>query len=82
MWWVAEDGRAYPGFDPGGPVVLARGLGGHVVAVIPHLDLVIVHRVNSSMPNPANYVGARDLGTLLQMIVDASPATAETTASR
>ena len=73
MWWVAPEGRAYPGFDAGGPTILARGTGGHVMAIVPHRDMVVVHRVNSSMPNPANYVGARDLGRLLQMIVDAAP---------
>ena len=70
MWWVADHGHAYPDFDAAGPVFHARGTGGHLVLVVPHRDLVIVHRVNSSMPNPANYVGARDLGKLLQMILD------------
>jgi hypothetical protein len=39
--------------------------------IVPHLDLVVVHRVQSSMPNPKNYVGARDLGKLMGMIVGA-----------
>jgi len=72
LWWVAEDGRSHPDFDAGGPVVLARGTGGHALVIVPHLDLVVVHRVNSTFPNPANYVGSRDLGALLQRIVDAA----------
>ncbi len=70
MWWVSEDGRACPDFDAGGPVFMARGTGGHTVLMVPHRDLVVVHRVNSVMPNPAKYVAARDLGRLLQSILD------------
>ncbi len=71
MWWVADHGRLYPGFSAGGPAYAARGKGGHAIVVIPHLDMVVVHRVNSTVPIPSRYVGSRDLGKLLQLIVDA-----------
>ena len=71
LWWTADHGRAYPDLDVGGRAILARGLGGHVVMIVPHLDLVVVHRVNSSFPNPSNYVGARSLGRLMGLVLAA-----------
>jgi CubicO group peptidase (beta-lactamase class C family) len=47
----------------------ARGYGGHYIFVIPSHDMVVVHRVNTYIQG--NFVSARDVGTLLQLIFDA-----------
>ncbi len=40
MWWVVRDSEIF-----GGPMLLARGGRGHRIYIVPHLDLVIVHRL-------------------------------------
>jgi len=69
LWWVAVDGQH---FDGVGPVPFgtftARGAGGHVLAVVPDLDLVVVHRVNTFEDNDIPYAHA---GRLLMKILAA-----------
>ena len=72
MWWVAKDNNKFPHFQN---VKLkegtysARGMGGHYVVIIPEYDMVLVHRVNTFIPN--NTVSSKDFGTLLNMILEA-----------
>ena len=72
MWWVAKDNNKFSHFQN---VKLkegsysARGMGGHYVIVIPEYDMVFVHRVNTFNPN--NNVSSKDVGALLNMILEA-----------
>ena len=70
MWWIADQGRSLPGFSAGSRIISARGGSGHEIAIIPHLDMVIVHRANTFLPIPSNNVSASDRGKLFQLIVD------------
>lgn len=72
MWWVAKDHNKLPHLPN---VKLkegtysARGAGGHYLIVIPDYDMVFVHRVNTFIPG--NSVSSRDIGTLLNMVLEA-----------
>lgn len=72
MWWVARNYNKFPHFNG---VTLpestysARGAGGHYLVIIPEYDMIIVHRVDTDIPN--NRISAKDFNTLLQMILDA-----------
>jgi CubicO group peptidase (beta-lactamase class C family) len=57
MWWVQKD-RFY-----------ASGAGGHFIVVMPKLDLVVVHRVNTDQPG--ENVSAADFDRLMDLIVAA-----------
>ncbi|MBI4907556.1 MAG: serine hydrolase [Acidobacteria bacterium] len=57
MWWV--DRNSYS----------ARGAGGHYVAVVPGMNLVVVHRVDTFVPGSS--VSQEQFFRLLDMIVDA-----------
>lgn len=71
MWWVARDFNRFPHLPnvdfPEGSYS-ARGAGGHYVMVIPGLDMVIVHRVNT---NIRHSVSRDEVGTLFKMIMEA-----------
>ena len=69
MWWVAAGGRHLPGATLPDGAYSARGAGGHYILVIPPLDLVIVHRVNTDIPGQS--VSAEEFGRLVQLILDA-----------
>ncbi len=75
MWWIAVEGRQLPGVTlPDGSYV-AHGANGHCILVMPNIDTVIVHRVNT-------YVGRRrvtdsELGKLVGLILAARMADAE-----
>ena len=47
----------------------ARGAGGHYLVVIPALDLVVVHRVDTDQPQPR--VESLQFGALLETILAA-----------
>ncbi len=70
MWWVAVDGRHFAGVDnvPEGTYT-GRGAGGHVLAVVPKHELVVVHRVDTF--ERGNRVPYGEVGRLLMMIIDA-----------
>lgn len=61
LWWVTDWGYA------------ALGQGGHIIAVHPAKDLVIVHRVNNQPPR-TDSVPYHDVDTLIRMIIAAAPA--------
>ncbi len=69
LWWTAKEGLHFPGVTLPDGSYSARGAGGHFILVVPELDLVVVHRVNTD-------VGGRDVssaqfGELLQHILAA-----------
>ena len=71
MWWAAKDNNRYPHFRNAklsSGTFSARGAGGQYIIVIPDYDMVFVHRVNTF---EGHNVRESDVGTLLQMILDA-----------
>lgn len=62
LWWIEEWGYS------------AIGASGHVIAVVPKKDLVIVHRVTYEPPRE-DVVSYRDIDTLVQMYIAAAPIT-------
>ena len=54
MWWVAVDGRHITGLNLEDGAYSARGYNGHFILVIPDIDLVIIHRVNTDINNMVN----------------------------
>jgi CubicO group peptidase (beta-lactamase class C family) len=61
LWWTEEWGYS------------AVGAGGHLIAVIPSKDLVIVHRVAYDPPRE-DVVSYRDIDTMIRMVIAAAPA--------
>lgn len=71
MWWVAVDGRHFPGVTLPRGTYSARGYRGQYLVVIPEWDIVVCHRVNSFQKNTS--VSKSDFGKLLAMILEARP---------
>ncbi len=69
LWWIERNGIHLPGVTVPAGSCSARGAGGHYVLVIPALDLVIVHRVNTDIPD--REVSASQFGELTRRILDA-----------
>lgn len=69
MWWVAADGRHFPGVSLPDGAYSARGAGGHYILVVPDYDLVVVHRVNTDGPGPR--VNGQEFGELVRLILAA-----------
>lgn len=70
LWWVAEDGRHFGGsYKAPEGLYTARGSGGHVIAVIPELDFVLVHRADTFVSNKR--VSYTQVGYLLEKILAA-----------
>ncbi len=71
MWWVATNQNTFPHLPncnlPAGSYS-ARGSGGQWIEVIPERNMVFVHMVNTW---ESNNVSSEDIGTLLQMILNA-----------
>jgi len=70
MWWTGSGHGLFPGVKVAEPCYYASGYGGHLVVVMPYLDLVIVHRVNTS--RSGNEVPNEQFGVLLWLILDAA----------
>jgi CubicO group peptidase (beta-lactamase class C family) len=68
LWWVAIDGRLFPGVRLD-EAYAANGAGGHYILVVPKFNLVIVHRVNTDVAG--REVTAKQFGDLVKLIVDA-----------
>ncbi len=75
MWWVAVDGKHFPGVTLPEGSYSARGYRGQYLVVIPAWDLVVCHRVNSFQQNTT--VSKDEFGKLLSMIVAARPTTSQ-----
>jgi len=69
LWWVSVDGKHFSGVTVPDGTYSARGAGGHYIIVIPDMDLVVVHRVNTF--ERGNRVSGSEMGTLLNMILEA-----------
>lgn len=73
MWWLARAGTGFPGVVQPEGSFSAQGAGGHFLVVVPPLDLVIVHRVDTGQPG--REVNLFQFGKLLRLILDARHAT-------
>lgn len=69
LWWVAVNGNHYPKVDLPDGSFSAWGAGGHFIAVIPAMNVVVVHRVNTD--DPTKKVTLEQFGELLRLIIDA-----------
>jgi CubicO group peptidase (beta-lactamase class C family) len=69
LWWIAVNGNHYPNVELSDGSFSAWGAGGHFIAVIPALNLVVVHRVNTD--DPAKKVTLEQFGQLLRLILAA-----------
>jgi CubicO group peptidase (beta-lactamase class C family) len=70
MWWVEVDGQHFGSVDrvPEGTYT-GRGARGHVLAVVPKLDLVFVHRTNTAVSGQRTTYD--DIGRVFELVVDA-----------
>lgn len=69
LWWVAVNGNHFPNAELEDGSFSARGAGGHFIVVIPRLNVVIVHRVNTDIKG--NGVSSEQFGELLHLILQA-----------
>ncbi|WP_298934241.1 serine hydrolase [uncultured Ramlibacter sp.] len=69
LWWVAVNGRHLPFVNLPAGSFSAQGAGGHYLLVIPSMDLVLVHRVNTDIRGQS--VNARQFGELVRLILEA-----------
>jgi CubicO group peptidase (beta-lactamase class C family) len=69
MWWVEVDGQHFDGVDevPEGTYT-ARGARGHVLAVVPSIDLVFVHRTDTAVSGQRVSYG--DIGRIFEIVVN------------
>jgi CubicO group peptidase (beta-lactamase class C family) len=67
LWWVAVQGVHFPGVTLPDGCYSARGFGGHYILVMPALDLVIVHRVNTDIDE--RRVESAQFGELVRRIL-------------
>jgi CubicO group peptidase (beta-lactamase class C family) len=70
MWWVERAGILFRNTVVPAGTYAARGAGGHVVVVVPALDAVIVHRVDTDQAGREITNGR--LGRLLGMLLGAA----------
>jgi CubicO group peptidase (beta-lactamase class C family) len=73
LWWVARQGIHWPGVIVPEGTYSARGIGGHRLVVMPALDLVLVHRVDTGVEG--REVTSTQFGRLLALLLEAAPAT-------
>jgi CubicO group peptidase (beta-lactamase class C family) len=69
LWWVAVNGNHYPKVELPDGSFSAWGAGGHFIAVIPALNVVVVHRVNTD--DDAKKVTLEQFGELLRLVLAA-----------
>lgn len=69
LWWIASEGKHLPGIVLPEGSYSAQGAGGHYILVIPPLDLVIVHRVNTDISG--RRVESLEIGELVRLILAA-----------
>jgi CubicO group peptidase (beta-lactamase class C family) len=69
LWWVAVNGRHLPNVALKDGTFSARGAGGHYILVIPDEQMVIVHRVNTDIPD--RRVTDVQFGQLVRLILEA-----------
>jgi CubicO group peptidase (beta-lactamase class C family) len=71
MWWVERSGILFRNAIVPAGTYAAMGAGGHFVVVIPALDAVVVHRVDTD--RPGREVSSGQFGRLLRLILAAAP---------
>jgi CubicO group peptidase (beta-lactamase class C family) len=71
MWWVSRAGILFPGVRVPEGSFTAVGVGGHFVTVMPALETVVVHRVDTDQPGRAVSIGR--YGRLLSLLLAAAP---------
>ncbi len=71
MWWISRDGILFPNAHCPPGTYSANGAHGHRVLVIPALDAVVVHRVDTD--RPGQEVSSGQFGRLLSIILAAAP---------
>jgi len=69
MWWVAQGDVHFPQMAVPPGTYSARGAGGHYVVVVPNLDLVVVHRADTDVPD--RKVDAFAFGALMEKLLEA-----------
>lgn len=69
LWWTTIDGRHLPGIRMPNDAYAARGARGHYIQVIPSMDLVVVHRVDTD--TRGTRVTATQFGELMHRILAA-----------
>jgi len=69
LWWLEDGGRHYPGVTLPPGSYTARGAGGHVLLVVPSLNLVLAHRVDTD--ERGRRVESSEFGELLRLVLEA-----------
>jgi len=69
LWWVSRNGVHLPGVTLPEGSYSARGAGGHYILIVPALELVIVHRVNTDIDGQR--VESAEFGTLVKLVLEA-----------
>lgn len=69
MWWLARDGVAFPHAVLPAGAFHAMGAGGHYCVVLPSLQAVIVHRVDTDQPGRS--ADRYQVGRLLRLLMPA-----------
>ncbi|MBM3860014.1 MAG: hypothetical protein FJ395_10230 [Verrucomicrobia bacterium] len=67
LWWISKSGLHFPNATLPEGSYSARGAGGHYILVVPPLDLVIVHRVNTDIKD--RRVESSEFGQLARRIL-------------
>lgn len=67
MWWLARQGIAFPGCELPERSFYAYGAGGHYCLVMPALDAVVVHRVNTDIAGRS--VDRFQVGQLMDLLL-------------
>jgi CubicO group peptidase (beta-lactamase class C family) len=71
LWWVSRHGIHWPGVIVPEGTYSARGIGGHRLVVMPALDLVLVHRVDTGVAG--REVTSTQFGRFLALLLEAAP---------
>ncbi len=69
MWWLERDGVFFPGVVTPKGSYAGFSAGGHFCIVLPALDMVIVHRVDTNVAG--RQLNRHKFGRLLKLILDA-----------
>lgn len=81
LWWTEWQGQNLENVTLPKGAFSARGAGGHYILIVPALDLVIVHRVDTDQKNGPR-VDRGQFGKLVSLLLQAMPAgTAKETAA-
>jgi CubicO group peptidase (beta-lactamase class C family) len=71
MWWAAVGGDLFPGVSLPEGSFAALGIAGHVILVLPSIETVVVHRMDSEADRRTWAVGRDKLGPFLDVLLAA-----------